>query len=160
MIYAVGHISGAHFNPLTLAFWSVGDFLSRRCGISLPNFWERSRSLVPLFGTQPGIWNDRAFWPTLGGFLAEVIISFALMFVIMSGNRCSRCWRAGRDCHWNSCALAAFLWVQLRRFHESNQLGSALLAVKLCIFGFTLSLPWSVLALTRVYEWIRCQKLI
>ena len=37
MIYAVGHISGAHFNPaVTLAFWAVKRFPAKRVpGLSL-----------------------------------------------------------------------------------------------------------------------------
>lgn len=89
MIYALGHISGAHINPaVTLAFWSVGRFPRREV---LPYLLSQSVGAVlaslilglvlgPVaqFGaTLPAVTVGRAF-------LVEWLLSFVLMFVIMA----------------------------------------------------------------------------
>ncbi|MDA8792193.1 aquaporin [Bacteriovoracaceae bacterium] len=89
MIYAVGHISGAHFNPaVTIAFWGVKRFP----GKSVPGF-----ILAQIFGALLAstvhliIWGGEHSFGATGlsvslssGMLVEVILSFALMFVIIS----------------------------------------------------------------------------
>jgi MIP family channel proteins len=89
MIYALGHLSGAHINPaVTLAFWSVRRFpagevapyLAAQCSGAT----VASLVLLALLGpvgrmgaTLPGISASRAF-------AVEWLLSFGLMFVIMA----------------------------------------------------------------------------
>jgi MIP family channel proteins len=87
MIYATGHISGAHFNPaVSVAFASIGRF--------------KASELVPYIMAQVGgaLIAAALLWGTLGpvgelgatvlqttvitGILVEFILSFFLMFVI------------------------------------------------------------------------------
>ena len=89
MIYATGHISGAHFNPaVTLAFWVVKRFPAYR----IPGY------LISQFGGATFasfihciVWGDlhhfglTSISSSLGiGILVEFILAFALMFVIIS----------------------------------------------------------------------------
>ena len=88
MIYAVGHISGAHLNPaVSIGFWAAGrlpgrevvPFVISQCiGASAASLVLRA-ILGPvghLGATLPAI--------SLGGaFVVEWLLSFALMFVIM-----------------------------------------------------------------------------
>lgn len=89
MIYALGHLSGAHINPaVTLGFWSVRRFpasevlpyIAAQCagavGASLVLRWVLG-PVGNLGATVPSI-------PTPGAFLVEWLLSFALMFVIMA----------------------------------------------------------------------------
>jgi MIP family channel proteins len=89
LIYALGHISGAHFNPaVTLAFWSSGFFLANRV---LPYIFAQilgavvaSVLLVLSFGS---IANLGATLPLNGNwqqsFVLETILTFILMLVIL-----------------------------------------------------------------------------
>jgi aquaporin Z len=89
MIYALGHLSGAHINPaVTIAFWSVRRFPGRDV---LPYVLAQSAGGVAasltlrwilgpvgqLGATVPAI-------PTGAAFVVELLLSFALMFVIMA----------------------------------------------------------------------------
>lgn len=89
IIYALGHISGAHINPaVTIAFWSAGRFpgrdlpqyvLAQCTGALLASFTLRAvLGPVDLLGaTVPSI-------PTGAAFAVEWLLSFVLMFVIMA----------------------------------------------------------------------------
>jgi aquaporin Z len=89
MIYALGHLSGAHINPaVTVAFWSVGRFpaaevvpyIAAQCaGATLA-----SLTLVGVLGP---VGELGATLPSIGpgkAFGVEWLLSFALMFVIMA----------------------------------------------------------------------------
>jgi MIP family channel proteins len=89
MVYALGHLSGAHINPaVTLAFWSVGRFpraavipyvLAQCTGAVAASFALRA-ALGPvgnMGATLPGL-------PGAAAFGVEWLLSFALMFVIMA----------------------------------------------------------------------------
>lgn len=89
MIYAVGHISGAHFNPaVTVAFAVVKRFS-----------WKRvpGHIISQIFGAMSASFIHKIIWGTThsfgavalkiafsNAFLIEVILSFCLMFVIIS----------------------------------------------------------------------------
>ena len=88
MIYCLGHISGAHFNPaVTLAFWTSGFFPKR---LVIPYIFAQiigaisaSAFLLIILGkfadmgaTLPLIGN----W--LQSFVLELVLTFILMFVI------------------------------------------------------------------------------
>jgi MIP family channel proteins len=89
LIYALGHISGAHLNPaVTLAFWSSGVFQKNRV---LPYIFAQilgavvaSVVLVLSFGS---IANLGATLPLNGNwqqsFVLETILTFILMLVIL-----------------------------------------------------------------------------
>jgi aquaporin Z len=89
MIYAVGDISGAHFNPaVTLGFWLAGRLpgrtiwpyiFSQVTGGLLASLWLKLLfpDHVSLGATIPAILPYRAF-------LFEMIITFMLMFVIIN----------------------------------------------------------------------------
>ena len=89
MIYAIGHLSGAHINPaVTLAFWSARRFptaevipyvLAQCTGAVAASFALRG-ALGPagnMGATLPSI-------PVVAAFGVEWLLSFALMFVIMA----------------------------------------------------------------------------
>lgn len=89
MIYANGHISGAHFNPaVTIAFWMVKKFPSYR----LPGYL-----LAQVCGAVSASYLHKLFWGARHSFgvttfavdfgvgaFYEFILSFALMYVIIS----------------------------------------------------------------------------
>ncbi len=91
MIYAVGHVSGAHFNPaVTLAFAATNHFPWRR----VPSYIAAQvlgatlgalalRAVLPA-GTPLGVTHIADFMTLPGGFVIEVLITAILMFVIAS----------------------------------------------------------------------------
>ncbi len=89
MIYAVGEISGAHFNPaVTLGFWIAGRLPGRQVAPYIV-----SQVLAALAGSLalriifPDVRGLGATLPVVSpgaAFLLEVLISFFLMFVIIN----------------------------------------------------------------------------
>jgi MIP family channel proteins len=89
MIYALGHLSGAHINPaVTLAFWSARRFpaaevipyvLAQCAGAVAASVALRAAlgSVGNMGATLPEV-------PVLAAFGVEWLLSFALMFVIMA----------------------------------------------------------------------------
>ena len=89
MIYALGHVSGAHINPaVTVAFWSTGRFAGRdvapyvlaQCAGAVAASATLGYLLGPAGGygaTLPGIGTGRSF-------VMEWLLSFVLMLVIMA----------------------------------------------------------------------------
>lgn len=89
MVYAVGHVSGAHFNPaVTLSFALSRHFPRRR----VPLYWaaQLAGALIAatiLRGSLGNIANVGATYPSGSdgqAFLWEGVMSFFLMFVIMA----------------------------------------------------------------------------
>jgi MIP family channel proteins len=89
MVYALGHLSGAHLNPaVTLAFWSVRRFpgaevvpyVAAQCGGAV-------LAAFVLRATLGAVGSSGATVPALplpAAFGVEWLLSFALMFVIMA----------------------------------------------------------------------------
>jgi MIP family channel proteins len=89
MIYAVGHISGAHFNPaVTLGFALTRHFPLPRVGL----YWaaQMAGALVAALLLRASLGNLAGVGVTLPSgsdgqaFLWEAVLSFFLMFVIMA----------------------------------------------------------------------------
>lgn len=89
MIYATGHVSGAHFNPaVTLAF-AVGRHLPWRL---VPRYWAAqlgggilaSLLLRGLFGDVAHLGTTLPLGSDRQSFLLEAVLTFLLMFVIVS----------------------------------------------------------------------------
>ncbi len=89
MIYTVGHISGAHFNPaVTLAFTVTRHFPLRQ----LPYYWlaQFGGAIAAIFLLSILMPNSTTFGATLPtinlitAFIWEVVLSFFLMFVIIA----------------------------------------------------------------------------
>lgn len=89
IIYAIGHLSGAHINPaVTIGFWSVGRFPARdtvfyvlfQCAGAITAALILRWALGPvgsLGATVPSI-------PIGPALVIEALLSFVLMFVIMA----------------------------------------------------------------------------
>lgn len=89
MVYAIGHLSGAHINPaVTLGFWSVRRFPA---GEVIPYVMAQCAGAVAastvLRGALGSVGSMGATLPqvpTSAAFLIEWLLSFGLMFVIMA----------------------------------------------------------------------------
>lgn len=89
VIYAVGDVSGAHINPaVTLGFWlsrqfqrkDVMPYVVAQCGGAL----VASGALRALFPSHAGFGRTAPAGPDLQSFALEVILTWFLMFVILS----------------------------------------------------------------------------
>jgi aquaporin NIP len=86
MIYAVGHISGAHFNPaVTLAFALSRHFPWRL----VPVYWGAQvagaiAAALALRGVHGNVVNLGATQAPSESFVLEIVLTFFLMFVIVS----------------------------------------------------------------------------
>lgn len=89
MIYAIGHVSGAHMNPaVTLAFHSVGRHptseLAPYIAAQLIGAVVASATLKALFfGQATGLGVTLPAGPAMQSLVLEFILSFMLMFTIM-----------------------------------------------------------------------------
>lgn len=89
MIYAVGEISGAHFNPsVTGAFWLSGRFPA---GLLAPYIASQclgavaaSATLRFLFPAHPTLGTTLPAGAASQSFILELILTFLLMFVILN----------------------------------------------------------------------------
>lgn len=89
MIYALGDISGAHINPaVTLGFWIAHRLSSRRV---LPYIFSQCAGAVAaslimraLFAGHPTLGATLPSGPAFQSFVLEVILTYFLMFVILS----------------------------------------------------------------------------
>lgn len=167
MIYAVGHISGAHFNPaVTLAFWSIKRFPVKRLVGYL--FSQISGALLASF-VHFVIWGSQhSFGATVisttvpGGFLVEIILSFALMFVIVSVATDSRAvGELAGIAIGSTVALCAFVGGPLTNasMNPARSIAPAIFSGELSnLWVFILAPVLGTVMGAKMYEWIRCHK--
>ena len=89
MVYAVGHLSGAHLNPaVTLAFRAIGRFpgseVPAYVAAQLVGAVAAAGLLHAMVGLDGGIGATVPSISLAGAWMMEVVITFALMFVIVS----------------------------------------------------------------------------
>jgi aquaporin NIP len=89
MIYAVGHLSGAHFNPaVTVAFAGIGRFpvseVPAYIAAQLLGGTVAALVLDVTVGLGAGAGTTVPAIPIGGAFVLEVVLTFSLMFVITS----------------------------------------------------------------------------
>jgi MIP family channel proteins len=89
MIYAIGHISGAHINPaVTLAFAATRHFPIRLVPVYLAAQFAgavlASLTLRGMFGTAGSLGATVPRGSAGQSFLLEIVLTFFLMFVIMA----------------------------------------------------------------------------
>lgn len=167
MIYAVGHISGAHLNPaVTIAFWAIKKFPFKRVPGYL--FFQLIGALLAS-GVHLIIWgSDHTFGMTLvstsmsGAFLVEVILSFVLMFVIVAVATDSRAvGELAGIAIGSSVALCSFVGGPMTNasMNPARSIAPALFAgdygsLWLYVFAPVLG----TLLGAKCYDWIRCHK--
>lgn len=89
MVYATGHISGAHLNPaVTLGFLSTGHVTrtdaAAYVGAQVLAAVVAAGALEVMLGLAPAVGTTVPDVPLAAAFGVEVLITFALMFVIMA----------------------------------------------------------------------------
>jgi aquaporin NIP len=87
LIYALGHISGAHFNPaVTIGFWALGEFPGRRVGwyvaTQCVGAVAASALLLALFGRTGGLGVTMPQGAPAVSLVLELAMTFLLVFVI------------------------------------------------------------------------------
>ncbi|HLJ82776.1 MAG TPA: MIP family channel protein [Candidatus Eremiobacteraceae bacterium] len=87
LIYALGHISGAHFNPaVTISFWALGEFPARRVpwyvASQLLGAVAASELLRALFGMTGTLGVTRPQGAVTISLILEIVLTFLLAFVI------------------------------------------------------------------------------
>lgn len=166
MIYAVGHISGAHFNPaVTLAFTVVKRFSWKE----LPFYWLSQflgaiLAIWLLYITLPEINNYGATVPTLSAgkaFLWEMILTFFLMFVIVAVATDSRAVGVMAGAAIGAAVmLDAFVGGTLTgaSMNPARSIAPALFAGKLSDLWIYVTAPFLGAMLAAIsYETIRCE---
>ena len=89
VIYAFGDVSGAHVNPaVTVGFWLARRFPGRRVAPYIVSQCLgailASLVLSLLFTDSPGLGMTMPSGPAIQSFVVEIILTFYLMFVILS----------------------------------------------------------------------------
>ena len=87
LIYSLGHVSGAHFNPaVTVGFWALGEFPSRRVpwyvAAQLIGAVAASALLLAMFGKLGGLGITLPQGAASTSLVLETAMTFLLVFVI------------------------------------------------------------------------------
>jgi len=165
MIYAVGHISGAHFNPaVTIAFWAIkkfpankvlGHLISQFSGALLASL---THALV--FGSAHQFGMSLPAIEVTSVFFLEFVASFLLMFVITSVATDSRA--AGELAGiaiGSTVALNAFVVGPLTgaSMNPARSLAPAVLSGQMSHLWIYLIAPILGAAVGAIaYNWIKC----
>lgn len=167
MIYAVGHISGAHFNPaVTLAFWITG----RMALVRVPGYLiAQCAGAIAASGVHAALWGagHSSGATEFSGDVAaavtmESILSFALMFVIMSVATDSRAvGELAGIAIGTTVVICAFVGGPLTgaSMNPARSLGPALLTGAFDDLWLYLCVPIvGTCAGALTYNWIRCHR--
>lgn len=170
MIYATGHISGAHFNPaVTLSFWITKKFPFKRV---IPYIISQTLGAILASFVHFIIWkSNHAFGTTLVdvstislgvGFLVEFILSFVLMFVIHSVATDSRAvGELAGLAIGGAVAICAFVGGPLTgaSMNPARSISPALFQGDLSqLWLYVLAPILGAMTGAIVYEWIKCTK--
>ena len=167
MIYAVGHISGAHFNPaVTWAFMIARHFPFKE----VPAYWLAQCSgalgaITLLSLSLPAGTSFGATLPSvaiLPAFIWEVVLSFFLMFVIIAVATDTRAvgMMAGAAIGATVC-LDAFVGGPITgaSMNPARSLAPALFATRPGPLWIYLTAPFLGTTIAALfYQWIRCEK--
>src|ERR1017187_1429345 len=87
LVYALAHVSGAHFNPaVTIGFWTAGEFPGRRVPVyvaaQLAGAIAAAAMLRGLFGTVASVGATVPNGAVSTSFWLELLMTFLLVFVI------------------------------------------------------------------------------
>ncbi len=87
LVYALAHVSGAHFNPaVTIGFWTAGEFPGRRVpayiAAQLAGAIAAAAALRGLFGTVASVGATVPSGAVSTSFWLELLMTFLLVFVI------------------------------------------------------------------------------
>jgi MIP family channel proteins len=88
LIYALGHISGAHFNPaVTVSFWALGEFPAKRVpwyvATQLVGAIAASTLLLGVFGKAGGLGVTMPQGSPVVSLILETAMTFLLVLVIL-----------------------------------------------------------------------------
>ena len=165
MIYALGHISGAHMNPaVSIAFAIIGRF----SWVRLPGYItaQIAGALVASF-MHSFLWpGDHSFGVTLlsagvaQGFVMETILGFVLMFVVMGVATDSRAvGEMAGVAIGSTVALCAFVGGPMTKasMNPARSIGPAIVSGQYESLWLYIVAPIVSLALgALVYEKVRC----
>tara|TARA_R110002072_G_scaffold276051_1_gene437369 strand:+ start:99430 stop:100146 length:717 start_codon:yes stop_codon:yes gene_type:complete len=169
MIYAVGHISGAHFNPaVTLSFWVTRKFPSNKL-LGYLSF-QVMGGLLACLALRFIFGGDHHFGATVfttsvqGAFVVELILSFALMFVIMSVATDARAvGELAGIAIGATVGLCAFVGGPLTNasMNPARSIAPAIFSGDIThLWLYILSPIIGAILGAKTYEWIRCQKIL
>ena len=88
LVYALAHISGAHFNPaVTIGFWSAGEFPGTRAPLYITaqmlGAVAASSAIRLMFGSVAALGATVPSGAASTSFWLELLMTFLLMFVIL-----------------------------------------------------------------------------
>jgi len=88
LVYALAHISGAHFNPaVTVGFWTAGEFPGIRVpayvAVQVLGAISASATLRVMFGTPASLGATVPHGSVGAAFWLELLMTFLLVFVIL-----------------------------------------------------------------------------
>jgi aquaporin NIP len=164
MIYATGHISGAHFNPaVSIGFASAGRFSWKEVPAYISSQVLAAIAAIALlrFATGSGIVGETLPSGTLAQALViETILTFFLMFVISAVATDHRAMgQLAGVAIGGTVALAALCGGPLTgaSMNPARSLGPAIFGGSLEWMGlYTLGPLLGAVAGARCYEWLRC----
>lgn len=164
MIYAVGHISGGHFNPgVTLAFaiarhfprWQVVPYWLAQFGAAV----AAATALRMMFGDVANLGATHPSGSAMQSFWLELILTFGLMFVIIAVATDTRAvGQAAAIAIGGTVGLAALFGgpVSGASMNTARSFGPALVSFELgSLWLYILAPPLGAALGAMTYQWIR-----